>query len=453
MRASRLAGGPARLALVTGLVAVVLLAGRLTASGAAPVASAAPAVPVTAASVVCPAAPVSAGTAGDGATRLRTGATRAALTDRPAAAVTAVRGLDATVVSASGVAAGGLSAEHARRVDDGARRGLVAVRCAAPTATTWFVGGSTTAGSTTELLLVEVDGAPAGVDVRAWSATGPVDPRPGRAVPVPAGGRVRLPLDRLGPDRDLLALQVTTTRGRVAAFLEHSRADGRTPLGLAQVPAVSGPAHDLVVPGLPAGPGRRAVVVTNPGSRDLGVQVVLTTSDGELPPREVAVPAGTSVRADVSAALAGTPAAARVRSPDGAVLAAGLVEDGPDGGVQDVAWVGASGALRAPALLPEVAPGERLLLSATGTDAVVQIVPVGSAGRGERVAVVGGTTTSVVLEGGPVEVRPVSGRVHAARYRAAQDPTGPWTASLPVVGAAPAAGRPRVVADPLLRER
>lgn len=254
--ASRFAGGPARLALVAIVLGGLVAASELPGSSRA--ATAAPAVPTpgpAARTLVCPSAPVVAGVSGRGRVALRSGPHRGALvaagTDRAGAVP---RDLDG-VVTATGTAAAGLAAEHVEQVDDGARRGLLAVRCTAPSAQTWFVGGATTAGSTTELVLREVDGAPASVDVRAWSSTGPLDRRPGRAVPVPAHGRTVLPLDHLGLDRDLLALQVTTRRGRVSAFLQTARADGRTPQGTAAVPPTLPPARDVVVPGLPAGPG------------------------------------------------------------------------------------------------------------------------------------------------------------------------------------------------------
>lgn len=189
--------------------------------------------------------------------------------------------------------------------------------------------------------------------------------------------------------------------------------------------------------------------MTNPGSTDLGVDVVLTTADGELPPLELSVPAGTSVQADVSAQLAGTAAAARVRSPRGPVLAAGLVVDGPADGVQDLAWVAAAPPLQSAALLPDVTAGESLLLSALAADAAVEVVPLPpGAAPARRYDVAGGTTLAVPLTG-PVEVRPVRGSVHAGRARTGHDDRGPWTATLPVTGAAPAAAPVRVVADPL----
>lgn len=462
-----------------GVVAAVLLLGVGVGEATQVAAQRPPApalVPVVAATAVCPDAPLTAGAAGRGAgTLVAERSVAGAVGSDPApapllpAAGEVVRDVDAAAVTATGAVAAGLAVEHVRSVEAGPVRGLLAVRCSAPTTSAWFVGGGTTVGETTELVLVNREASPAVVDVRAWSATGPTDPRPGRALRIPPRGRLVVPLDRLAPDRDLLALQMTASRGRVVPFLRHVRADGRTPQGVAQVPAVAGPSRDVVVPGLPAGPGRRTVVVVNPGERDRDVRLQLTTADGQLPVVELDVPAGTSVAHEVTDELARTPAAARVTSPDGPVLAAALVEDGA-GAQRDLAWSGAAPALTGDALLPDVPPpGEQaLLLTALEQDAVVDLVPAGASGpalgsAGRRVVVPGATTVTVDLPlvgagglepgsapapGGALEVRPVRGAVHAARVL--RDGTGPGVAVLPVVSPPRQLRRPAVVADPLL---
>ena len=165
-----------------------------------------------------------------------------------------------------------LAAEAVRRVDDEATRGLVATRCTAPTSTAWFVGGATTEGSTTELVLVETDGAAASVDVRALVVDRPARPA-ARAAPSP-WPRAGAPAWRStgsAPTATCWRCGCAPGVAGSAPSCSHTRADGRTPRGAAAVPATSAPARDVVVPGLPAGPGGRAVVVANPGDRDLEV--------------------------------------------------------------------------------------------------------------------------------------------------------------------------------------
>ncbi|MEX2289298.1 MAG: DUF5719 family protein [Mycobacteriales bacterium] len=462
---------PGRLGLVLALLTAV-------AAGQAPgpVADAVPAAAraaVVGATVVCPDVRqvgergATAGRAGSGTAAGRLGEPAAALA--PAPVVRDLAGNEpagAVVVTAQGPAAGALLAEQSTRATAGNRLGVAALSCPAPGASHWFVGGSTRVGHSAELLLVNVEDAPAVVDVGVWTSDGPADPRPGRGIRVPARGRASVPLERLAPDRDLLAVHVRSARGRVAAALRVVRVDGRIPLGTDWVPATQ-PAGDVVVPGLPRGPGRRTALITNPGGDDAVVRVELTTDDGRLVPdgmAAVAVPAGTSVQLDLSEALAATPAAMRVVSDGPAVLAGAAIVDRQDGPVREIAYSAGTPALTRPALLADVRlspPTEvTLLLSALSGDAAVDVVPVAAPGglpEPRRVEVPSGTTVAVRLSrflpprstgSLAVEVRPVSGPVHAARYARERGVRGPLTTLLPLGPPRTTVSRPAVVADP-----
>ncbi len=230
--------------------------------------------------------------------------------------------------------------------------------------------------------------------------------------------------------------------------------------------------------GLPAGPGRRALLVTNPGEDDTTVSIELTTADGQLVPaglERLEVPAGTTIAPDVSEQLAGTPATARVRSDGGPVLASGFVtdarfEDGrPVGPVRELAYAGAARPLAGPALLTDVVlapPVEStLVLSALDGDASVVVTPVPVLGRTgplpapKTVAVPGGRTAalrlSTFLPPGSsdrlaFDVRPAPGSapVYAARYLRERTGTRPLSTLLALEGAASTVPRPAVVADP-----
>lgn len=435
-------------------------------------------VPVAGRVAVCPDGPVTAGAVGSGAgvltTRPLTGAPAPTVLDRAGAVAP---GLPGPVLQATSAVAAGLTAEHVVVRDEAPLRGLTAVRCTAPTTSAWFLGGSTVVGQGGELVLVNGDDSPAEVEVRVWSATGPVEARPGRGIVVPPRSRTTVPLDRLAPDRELLALHVSTSRGRVAPYVLHRRSDGRVPQGVDWVPAGPAPAAEVVLGGLPSGPGRRTVVLANPGDEDTAVRVELVTGEGTLEPIEVDVPAGSTVAQEVSEQLADLPAAVRVRSAGPPVLAGALVYDLQDGPVRELSWAGASAPLTGPALLADVAlsaPAEQtLLVSALAQDAVVEVVPVpvvgpdGGSSAGElppsqRVEVAAGTLATLrlstfVAPGATArlafEVRPVSGQVHASRYLRERTPAGPLTALLPVVSAVPTVERPRVEADPLAGRR
>lgn len=354
----------------------------------------------------------------------------------------------------------GLVVEQTTRATTGSRRGLASVTCAAPTTSAWFVGAATTLGSYAELVLVNSGDVPALVDVRTWSAGGPGD---ARGFPVPSRTRAVVPLDQLAPDQDLLALHVRSTRGQVSPALRVVRSDGRTPLGTDWVPAAQPPAREAVVPGLPDGRGTRTALLTNPGPQDATAALVLATADGEVPLEPVSVPAGTSVAVDLSEPLADAPAGLRV-SADVPLLAGAAVVDGQDGPVREVAFSAATPPLEQTTLLADVrlsAPAEvTLLLTAGEQDAVVDVVPVRAPGAlpgPQRVEVPAGTTVATRLsrflppgsEGSlSVEVRPVTGQVHAARYSRERGVDGPLTTLLPVVPPVLTVPRPVVVADP-----
>ena len=433
--------GGARVGAVVGLLSLCLGVGQLTASPVPEPPSPQP-VPVTAATAVCPDVRQDGGRA--------TAVTAAGAGDR----ATAVDGPVHTT-TATGPAAGALVVEQVTRAPGGSRRGLAAVTCPAPSAESWFVGGATVVGSRTELMLVNAEATQALVDVEVWTSTGAADPRPGRGIRVPPRSRVVVAMERLAPDRDLLAVHVATTTGRVAAAMSVVRADGRTPLGTDWVPQTAPPAREAVVPGLPEGPGRRTALLTNPGDREALVSLELTTDDGQYVPDgldTVAVPAFSSVAVDLSDALAGTPAALRVRSDGAPVLAGALVVDLQRGAIREIAFAAATSALDAPATLAglRLSPrtGVTLLLSAVDGDAVVDLVPVDAAQDPERVEVPAATTVAVRLPIGSLDVRPVSGTVHAARYVREQGDRGPLTTLLPLWPARLSVDRPPVLADP-----
>jgi hypothetical protein len=387
---------------------------------------------------------------------------------------------DALVVRGTGALAPALEVEQVTRGERGSQRGFAALRCEAPRTDAWFVGGSTRVGEGSLLLLVNPDDRGAVVDVRVWTSTGPVDERPGRGIAIGPRARTAVQLDTLAPDRDLLAVHVTAVRGRFAGGLRHVRFDGRVPRGVDWVPRSEPPARTVVVAGLPAGPGRRALLVTNPGEDDTTVSIELTTGDGQLVPpglEALEVPAGTTVAPDLSALLAGTPAAVRVRSDGGPVLASGLVTDArfvdgrAAGAVRELSYAAATAPLTGPALLTDVVlepPVEStLLVSALDGDARVVVTPVPVLGgptqlpAAKTVEVAAGRTAalrlSTFLPPGStgrlaLDVRPAagSGPVHAARYLRERGATGPLTTLLSLAGASGRVPRPVVVRDPLV---
>ena len=361
---------------------------------------------------------------------------------------------DALVVRARGPLAGGLQAQQLTRSPSGPRRGSAVLPCTTPRTDGWYAGGSAGAAEQSSLVLANPDDVAAVVDVEVWSAEGPAGGRSGRGLVVPPGGRTTVPLDTLAPGRTGLALHVTAARGRFTAAVEHARAGGE---GVEAVAAGPAPAGHVDVPGLPAGPGERALLVTNPGSAPVTAQVRLSAGDGQFVPvglERVQVPAGTTVRVDLTALLAATPAAATVTSDGGPVLAVGLAVAGTAPG-QDLAYAPAAGPLTGPALVADVPQGSSaLLVSALDADADVVVTPLPTAGvapvEGARtVPVPGGSTVAVPLPSGAYEVRPAEGSapVHATALLREDLADGPLVTLLALAAASADVARPPVRSD------
>lgn len=383
---------------------------------------------------------------------------------------------DALVVRATGPLAGGLAVEQVSRAASGRQRGLAGLRCPAPDSQAWFVGGDATVGDGSLLVLANPDDLPAIVDVTVWSDQGAVDPRPGLGLRVDPRSRAAIRLDELAPGRGLLAVRVLAQRGRVAAALRHARVAGLDPHGVDWVPQAQPPATTVVVPGLPEGPGRRVLLVTNPGPDPTVVRLELTGADRQdVPPGldAIAVPGGTSVATDLTALTDRSPMTVTVTSDGGPVLAGAFVHDSQGRSpVKDFGYAGSAQPLDGPALLTDVVldrPTEStLILTALRTDAQVRIRPIALTGRAEpapaarTVTVRGGRTVAVrlssLLPAGAaaqfaVEVRPLDGGgpVYAARYLRERGERGPLSTLLTLQSARPPVAVPAVRADPRLR--
>ena len=374
---------------------------------------------------------------------------------------------DALVVTARGPLAAGLEVEQLTRMTTGVERGLAAVRCTAAGPRFWFVGGSTRVGDATVLVLVNPDDTPALVDVTTWTSEGPVDARPGHGIPVPPRSRVTVAGEVLAPDAELLALRVVASRGRVSAALRHARGDARTPLGVDWVPPSQPPARVVVVPGLPGGPGRRVLDITNPGAAATVVAVQVTTAGAQFVPPgldALRVPAGTGVAIDLTPLTDEGGLTVRVTSGQTPVLAGAFVHDSQGRSpTKDFAYAGSALALRGPALLPDVgadrSTSSTLLLTAPDSAAEVDVGLVGESGVARRLYVSAGRTVAFDLgtlarpgfpEHFAVVVTPAAGAgpVYAARYVRERGERGPLTTLLDLSSAVRRVERPGVRLDP-----
>ncbi len=275
----------------------------------------------------------------------------------------------------------GLAAELVTDPGSGAGNAVSATPCAAPAVTQWFVGAATTTGRRDKLVLANPETSPAAVDLRFWDETGPVNVPNSTDVAVAPGGVVTLPLDTMAPDHQRLAIEVSTTRGAVAAALHDLDAVGAVVNGDDWMVPVTNPDRDLVIPGLPDRTSVRKLYLAAPGESAAIVRVRLLTADNAFAPAgadTVVVGAGKVGEYDLSAAGAGQ-AAAVVVSADRPVLASVRAVRAEHGG-QDFAWAAPVPPLSGAATVPDGRSGPAgataLLLAAPRSGGLVRCAAV-----------------------------------------------------------------------------
>lgn len=321
----------------------------------------------------------------------------------------------ATVVEARGALAPAL---YAARVADGADP--AAGECNAPVGERWFVGVGAGGDHVSRLQLVNPDAGPAVADVTLWSTDGRLEEVESRGLTIPGGESTDLALDQLAPHRDDLAMQVTVSRGRVAATVrDRYRLPGGPRLG-DWLPWAAGPASTQVLPGLPRTADERTLVLVNPGDDEARVRLEVIGRDTTFAPTavdEIRVPAGRVVVTDLTRALAGVvrdeDTALLVDAGDAEVTASMRTVTGGDL-VTTAAVPPASGT--SAAVVPPGAGRVLLLTAPAGSGAVdVQFAGAGPATR--KVGLEVGTTVAVPVprDASAVVVRGPVGVVGAVR--------------------------------------
>lgn len=273
---------------------------------------------------------------------------------------------------------------------DGSDRGLSLARCLSPQPDYWFTGVRVDENSGAEADLINLDGTRAVVDLTAYGPSGKLAATRGIVVDPGSEKKVSLALIQRGDQP--ITVRVTSSEGRVAAFLRQRVWGAARPLGTDWLSASVAPATDLVVPGVPDGAGRRTLVVGNPGERTAVVKIDVLGDSGAtsvVGADTIEVPAGTSRAVDLSAGLGG--AASGLHLAADQPVTAGLIADsGGSENAVDPADVGA-----ADPLPPEGVWPLSLVKSATAvvaftnpeTSGVSATVTVGSGATGPETTV------------------------------------------------------------------
>lgn len=431
---------------VLGLVgATVVAATRLPARDAQSVAATRVAVPAATASLVCPGSPILPTNAGRGdsafnpvpvAPVTRVSALTAGPSDGPGAVVPLTQaGTLATLPAGAGSAtvpdvtaplvvqaepgdgtAARLAGVSASLVTAGDLRGLVAASCQAPSADAWLLGGSTELSSTAHLVLVNSGSTPAQVTVQVWGPNGLADLSTDEYLVAPRAQRV-LHLGALAAQQRRVAVHVTASGGRVAAFVQDSSLDGFTPTGTDLVVAGTQPAVEQVVPG---------VSVT-----------ASTAADAVGPALRLLVPGSRAARATVT--LLGPGGPTKLPGADSVKLAGGSVTDVPLGGLAPGSYTAVVRADRP--LLASAVVTRRGAAAPQGGGTMIDRAWAAAAdpGRSGVVALPAGAQGSLVLSGvagagvtgdatGTLRVLGTDGAVLATRpVRIAAGSTGAWS--------------------------
>jgi len=281
---------------------------------------------------------------------------------------------------------------------DGELVGLAATICTEPTSSAWLVGGATTLGRTTLLLLTNPTGVAAEVSVTMWGESGDISAPGMTGISVPANGRRVLSLAGFAPGLASPVVHVEARGGQITAALQTSAMRVLDPGGVDVVAPGAAPAREVIIPGVRIFDGAGVasslgiegygdldaiVRVANPGIESANVEVSITPTDPaaagtafelEIPggrvldtPLAAGLPLGADPLADGSYTVTlssdqpvvGAVRTATIPAPDGE---AGELRPG----AADVAWFAAAPVLRGAVAVPVAdAPAPVLVVAAS----------------------------------------------------------------------------------------
>jgi len=160
--------------------------------------------------------------------------------------------------------------------------GLASVRCGEPGSDLWFVGPGQQGGAAQiQLDLMNVDTLPASVDVAIITDAGQVQADGDTGITVPPHQTATEALSSLAGNASVVAIEVRTSIGRVAADVSETSSHGGTASWL---PSTAPPSTRLVIPGVPPSGGTAGLYIVVPGSADARINVVSITPQGQHQP-------------------------------------------------------------------------------------------------------------------------------------------------------------------------
>ena len=204
-------------------------------------------------------------------------------------------------VTGSGAMAPAMEAEEAES------SGLSSVRCGEPGSDIWFIGpGQQNGASQIQLDLMNIDALAASVDVSVITEAGPAQADGDTGITVPPHQTVTESLSSMGAGDSVVAVEVRTSIGRVAADVWESSSAGSSWL-----PSTTAPSTSMVIPGVPPSGSAAGLFIAVPGSLSARVNVLAITPQGLYHPfgaQAIPVP-GNSAFYEQLSPLGGTAAA------------------------------------------------------------------------------------------------------------------------------------------------
>ncbi len=143
-----------------------------------------------------------------------------------------------------------LNAQQLQLVQTGRANGLATAACQRPSNDIWLLGGDTSTGRESLLILDNPSQVDASVDLELFSDKGKVTGSGLSGISVPAGQTKVLPLASLAPKALSLAVHLQSRGGSVAAWVQQKTVRGLKAAGLDLVSPASGFRQQQVVPGL-----------------------------------------------------------------------------------------------------------------------------------------------------------------------------------------------------------
>jgi hypothetical protein len=175
-------------------------------------------------------------------------------------------------------------ASQLQLVNNARIKGLVGAACQKPSSEFWLVGGDTTTGRESLLLLTNPSKVDATVNLQVLSTEGELKISGLTAISVPHEDTVIIPISALAPKLSTFAVHVQSTGGALAGWLQQKAVRGTSAAGVDFIAPVADASKNLVIPGFLVRGVKDAAALkkANPDFADL-TNVLRVTNPGDEP--------------------------------------------------------------------------------------------------------------------------------------------------------------------------